>query len=137
VTFGVLIGTGYLVGFRFEQGPGSAVLMVLLAVIIGLAMATVSAFIGLTIKNEESVQAFGLIWVFPLTFVSAAFVSIRSMPGWLQAFANNQPMSIFIEALRSLAVGGPLALHLWESAVWLAGIFVVFGALAGRAYRRA
>ena len=137
VTFGILIGTGYLVGFRFEEGVGAALLMVLLAVVIGLAMATISAFIGLTIRNEESVQAFGLIWVFPLTFVSAAFVSIRSMPGWLQAFANNQPMSIFIEALRSLAVGGPLALHLWESAVWLTGIFIVFGLLAGRAYRRA
>ncbi|MDA8047118.1 MAG: ABC transporter permease [Actinomycetota bacterium] len=136
VTIGVLIGTGYLVGFRFENGAGPAVLMILLALAIGLALACVSAFTGLAIKDEESVQAFGLIWVFPFTFVSAAFVSIASMPGWLQAFANNQPLSIFIEALRALALGGPLAQHLWQSAAWLVGILVVFGSLAARAYRR-
>lgn len=136
VTLGVLIGAAYLVGFRFQNGPASAVLMVVLALVIGLAMATVSAFIGLAIKDEESVQAFGLIWVFPLTFVSAAFVSVQSMPGWLQAFAKNQPLSIFIEELRALATGGPLLEHFWQSAVWLAGILALFGALAARTYRR-
>jgi ABC-2 type transport system permease protein/oleandomycin transport system permease protein len=136
ITMGILLGIGYLVGFRFENGAGPAVLMVLLGLLIGLAIACVSAFTGLTIKDQESVQAFGFIWVFPLSFVSAAFVPIASMPGWLQAFAKNQPLSIFIEAMRSLAIGGPLALHLWESFVWLAGVFIVFGSLAVRAYRR-
>ena len=136
VTVGVLIGAGYLVGFRFENGAGPAVLMVVLAVFIGLALACVSAFTGLAIKDEESVQAFGFIWVFPLTFVSAAFVSVRSMPGWLQAFANNQPLSIFIEELRALATGGPLLEHFWQSAVWLLGIVALFGTLAARTYRR-
>jgi ABC-2 type transport system permease protein/oleandomycin transport system permease protein len=75
--------------------------------------------------------------VFPFTFVSSAFVQIQSMPGWLQAFAKNQPLSIFIEELRALAVGGPLWLHGWQSLLWLAGLFAVFGPLAARAYRRA
>jgi ABC-2 type transport system permease protein/oleandomycin transport system permease protein len=136
VTIGVLIGAGYLVGFRFENGVGPALFMVVLAVAVGLALACVSAYIGLAIKDEESVQAFGLIWVFPLTFVSAAFVPITSMPGWLQAFANNQPLSIFIEELRALATGGPLVEHFWQSAVWLAAILAVFGTLATRTYRR-
>jgi ABC-2 type transport system permease protein/oleandomycin transport system permease protein len=137
VTILILLGTGYAVGFRFHNGVGPAVLMVILALGIGLAMACISAFIGLTIKDEEAVQAFGLIWVFPLTFVSAAFVQIQSMPGWLQAFARNQPLSIFIEELRALAIRGPLVLHGWESAAWLAGIILVFGSLAVRAYRNA
>jgi len=137
VTIGILVATGYAVGFRFENGAGNALLMVLLAIAVGLALASVSAFIGLALKDEESVQAFGFIWMFPLTFVSAAFVPIASMPGWLQAFAKNQPISIFIEEMRALAVGGPLVLHAWQSAAWLAGIFVVFGLLASRAYRRA
>lgn len=137
ITIGVLIVTGYAVGFRFHNGVVPAVLMVVLALVIGVAIACISAFTGLAIKDEESVQAFGFIWVFPLTFVSAAFVQISSMPGWLQAFARNQPLSIFIEELRALAIGGPLALHAWESAAWLGGVLIVFGTLAVRAYRKA
>ncbi len=136
VTIGVLIATGYAVGFRFENGAWPAVLMVLLALAVGLAVACVSAFTGLAIRDEESVQAFGFIWVFPLTFVSSAFVPIAGMPGWLQAFAKNQPFTIFIDEMRSLAVGGPLALHAWQSAAWVVGILALFGWLAARAYRR-
>jgi ABC transporter DrrB family efflux protein len=136
VTIGILIGTGYAVGFRFENGAGPAILMVLLAIAMGLALASVSAFIGLALKDEESVQAFGFIWMFPLTFVSAAFVPIGSMPGWLQAFAKNQPISVLIEEMRALAIGGPLALHGWQSALWLLAIGGVFGSLAARAYRQ-
>jgi len=137
VTIAVLIATGYAVGFRFENGIVPAILMVVMALAVGVVVACVSAFSGLAIKDEESVQAFGFIWVFPFTFVSSAFVQIQSMPGWMQAFAKNQPLSIFIEEMRSLALGGPLALHAWESALWLAGLFVVFASLAVRAYRRA
>lgn len=136
ITMAILIGTGYLVGFRFENGVGPAIGMFLLALVIGLAVACISAFTGLAIRDEESVQAFGFIWVFPLTFVSSAFVPIANMPGWLQAFAKNQPLSIFIEQLRALAIGGPLVLHGWQSAAWLVGIFAVFGYLAVRAYKR-
>ncbi len=136
VTITVLILTGYAVGFRFENGALPAVLMVILSLAVGLAVACVSAFTGLAIRNEESVQAFGLIWVFPLTFVSSAFVPITSMPGWLQAFAKNQPFTIWIDELRALAVGGPLALHAWQSVLWLVGILALFGVLAARAYRR-
>jgi ABC-2 type transport system permease protein/oleandomycin transport system permease protein len=97
----------------------------------------VSAFVGLAIKDEESVGSFGLIWLFPLTFVSAAFVPVPSMPGWLQAFAKNQPVTIVIDEMRSLALGGPLVLHAWQSVVWLVAIFAVFAPLAVRSYRRA
>jgi ABC-type polysaccharide/polyol phosphate export permease len=58
------------------------------------------------------------------------------MPGWLQAFANNQPVTIVIKAMRSLALGGPVALHAWQSVVWLVGLVAVFLPLAVRAYRR-
>ncbi|HUE59138.1 MAG TPA: ABC transporter permease [Acidimicrobiales bacterium] len=137
VTIAILIGTAYLVGFRFENGPAGALFMVLLSLAFGLVVACISAFTGLAIKDEESVQAFGFIWVFPLTFVSAAFVPIAAMPGWMQAFAKNQPVSILIETMRSLALGGPVALHAWESVVWLVGLFALFGSLAVRAYKRA
>lgn len=136
VTICILIAVGYAVGFRFENGALPALMMFLLAIAVGVAIACISAFTGLALKDQESVQAFGFVWVFPFTFVSSAFVQIHSMPGWMQAFAKNQPISIFIEEMRSLALGGPLVLHAWQSAVWIAGIFVVFGSLAVRAYRR-
>ncbi len=133
----ILVAIGYAVGFRFENGVLPALGMFLLALGFGLVVCAISAFTGLAIKDEEAVQAFGFIWVFPLTFVSAAFVLVHSMPGWMQAFANNQPVSIIIEEMRALAIGGPLVQHGWQSAVWLLGLFAIFGPLAVRAYRRA
>jgi ABC transporter DrrB family efflux protein len=137
ITVLIVVGVGYAVGFRFENGVGPAILMVLVAIILGLACCVIAAYTGLAIKDEESVQAFGLIWLFPLTFLSSAFVPIQSMPGWLQAFANNQPITFVVNLMRSLALGGPLQADLWKSAVWLAGIFLVFVPLAVRAYKRA
>ena len=135
----VIVGVGYAVGFRFQNGVAGAVGMVLLAEAFGVTVCAVSAFIGLAIKDEESVQAFGLIWLFPLTFVSSAFVPIATMPSWLQGFANNQPVTLVINAMRSMALGGPsfpLNPSLWESLLWLAGVLIVFVPLAVWSYRR-
>jgi ABC transporter DrrB family efflux protein len=141
VTILVIVAVGYAVGFRFENGVGPAIGMIVLALLFGLTVCCVSAYIGLAIKDEEAVQAFGLIWVFPLTFVSSAFVPIASMPGWLQGFASNQPVTVVIDTLRYLALGpvpGATSLqpHLWQSLAWLAGTLAIFGPLAVRAYRR-
>src|SRR6202047_2446913 len=137
VTILIVVGGVYAVGFRFENGPLPAVFMVVLAVVFGLAVCCIAAFTGLAIGDEESVQAFGLIWLFPITFLSSAFVPISTMPGWLQAFANNQPVTYVIDTMRAMAVGGPIEANLWKSVVWLAGIFIVFSPLAVRAYKRA
>jgi ABC transporter DrrB family efflux protein len=135
----VIVAVGYAVGFRFQNGLLGAIGMVLLAEAFGVTICAVSAFVGLAIKDEESVQAFGLIWLFPLTFVSSAFVPIATMPGWLQVFANHQPVTLVINAMRSMALGGPafpLFPVLWQSVAWLAGILAVFTPLAVWSYRR-
>ena len=141
VTILIIVGVGYAVGFRFQNGFGPAVAMVVLATVFGLSICVIAAFTGLAIGDEESVQAFGLIWLFPLTFVSSAFVPIQTMPGWLQAFAKHQPVTAVVDAMRALALGEPfsanLTADLWKSVAWLAGIFIVFVPLAIRAYRRA
>ena len=136
VTLVVIVGVGYAVGFRFQDGAGSAVAMFALAEAFGLTLCCVSMFIGLALRQEEAVQAFGLIWLFPLTFVSSAFVPVVTMPGWLQEFAVNQPVTHVINALRSLALGTPMGDNLWLSLVWLAGMWVVFMPLCVRAYKR-
>jgi ABC-2 type transport system permease protein/oleandomycin transport system permease protein len=137
ITILIIVGVGYAVGFRFQNGWVPAVLMVVLATVFGLAICCIAAFTGLAIGDEESVQAFGLIWLFPLTFVSSAFVPVSSMPGWLQAFANNQPVTYVVDTMRALALGGPIEANLWKSVAWLAAIFIVFVPLAIRAYKRA
>jgi ABC transporter DrrB family efflux protein len=137
VTILIIVAVGYAVGFRFLNGFGPAVGMIVLATVFGISFCLIAAFTGLAIGDEESVQAFGLIWLFPLTFVSSAFVPIQSMPGWLQAFANHQPVTYVVDTMRALALGGPVAANLWKSIAWLAGIFIVFVPLAVRAYRRA
>ncbi|HYK66418.1 MAG TPA: ABC transporter permease [Streptosporangiaceae bacterium] len=137
VTILIVVGVGYAVGFRFLNGVGPAIGMVVLAIVLGMACCVISAYTGLAIKDEESVQSFGLIWLFPLTFLSSAFVPISSMPGWLQAFANNQPVTFIIDTMRAWALGLPVGDNLWKSIAWLAGIFIVFLPLAVRAYKRA
>ncbi len=120
--------------------------MVLLAEFFGIVVCCVSGYVGLAIKDQEAVQSFGLVWLFPLTFVSSAFVNPATLPGWLQAFAVHQPVTLVINAMRAMALG-PDAMRalsqspdiwtpLWQSLVWLAGALIVFGPLAVRAYRR-
>jgi ABC transporter DrrB family efflux protein len=137
VTILIVIGVGYAVGFRFLNGAFLAVSMIVLAIVFGVAICCIAAYTGLAIGDEESVQAFGLIWLFPLTFLSSAFVPTDTMPGWLQAFANNQPFTYVVNTMRSMALGGPIEADLWKSIAWIAGIFIVFVPLAVRAYKRA
>jgi ABC-2 type transport system permease protein/oleandomycin transport system permease protein len=137
ITILIIVAVGYAVGFRFENGFLPAVWMVLLATVFGGVMSLIAAYTGLAIKDEEAVQAFGMIWLFPLVFLSSAFVPIRTMPGWLQAFANNQPVTYVIDTMRALAIGGPVEASLWKSLAWLIGIVLVFAPLSVRAYRKA
>lgn len=136
ITILVLIGVGYAVGFRFDNGVAAAIEMIVLAEAFGLAVCCISGTIGLAIKDEESVQAFGLIWMFPVTFVSSAFVPVSTMPGALEAFANHQPVTFVIDAMRALALGGPVEPSLWKAIVSILGIFIVFAPLAVRVYKR-
>jgi len=138
VTILIIVAVGYAVGFRFTNGLVPAIAMIALATVFGLAICCIAAFTGLAIGDEESVQSFGLIWLFPLTFVSSAFVPIATMPGWLQAFANNQPVTFVIGAMRALALGHlPVQADLLKSIAWLIAIFAVFAPLSVRAYKRA
>lgn len=136
ITILTIVLVGYLVGFRFHNGALGALGMILLAELLGVVVCCVSGYIGLAIKDQEAVQAFGLIWIFPLTFVSSAFVDPRTMPAWLAAFANHQPFTVVVNAMRAMALGGDIGTPLWQSLLWLAGVLVVFVPLAVRTYRR-
>jgi ABC transporter DrrB family efflux protein len=133
----LMIAVGYAVGYRITTSFAAAVLLVLIAVAFGVAICTIAAYIGLTIRDPETVQSAGLIWLFPLTFASAAFVPVATMPGWLQGFAKINPVTVVCNVLRNLTYGGATWVHFWQSMAWIVGILVVFIPLAARAYKRA
>ncbi len=138
-TFVVFLMTvvGYLVGFRFEGSLFQAVAALALAVLFGFAFSWISAWIGLTVKDVETAQAAGFIWVFPLTFASSAFVPTSTMPGWLQGFADINPVTVAVNTLRSLTFGQSPTPDLWWMLAWIAAILAVFVPLAVRQYRSA
>jgi ABC transporter DrrB family efflux protein len=133
----LMLVVGTLVGFRFHAGVVPAVGAVGLALAFGLAFSWISALIGLSVRDVESAQAAGFVWVFPLVFASSAFVPVDTMPGWLQTFADINPVTITVNALRALTLGGPTARPVLESLAWIAGILLVFVPLAVNRYRRA
>ncbi|MDA8400069.1 MAG: ABC transporter permease [Actinomycetota bacterium] len=132
----LMTGVGALVGFRIERGVLPAILVVIMAVVFGMAFSWISAVIGLITQDVEAAQAAGFIWILPLTFASSAFVPINTMPGWLQAFSKADPVTVVVGAMRGLLLGGPVATHLYESVAWVVGILVVCVPVTLRLYRR-
>jgi ABC-2 type transport system permease protein/oleandomycin transport system permease protein len=137
-TFVVMLMTvvGVVVGFRFHAGFIPAIAALLLVVAFGFSFSWISATIGLAVHDVESAQTAGFLWVFPLTFASTVFVPLASMPGWLQAFARVNPISITANAVRALTEGGPTLRPVVYSLAWITGLLVVFMPLATRNYRK-
>jgi oleandomycin transport system permease protein len=132
----VTLGFGMVLGFRVTTNPFAAIAACLLVLAFALAMCWISALIGMLVKSPQGVQVFGFTAMFPIVFASGLLVPIATMPGWLQAFAKANPMTLLAAACRGLMVGGPVAVQAGESMLWALGILVVFAPLAVRAYRR-
>ena len=134
----VLIMTvvGVAVGLRPDSLSGLLAAIVLVS-LFGFAFSWISAWIGLMVKDVETANVAGFVWLFPLTFASSAFVPLASMPGWLQAFAKATPVTPTVDAVRALLNNGlPLQKPLLTSLAWIAGLLVVFSTLSVRRYRR-
>ena len=132
----ILLITGFAYGFRFQNGTLDAFIMVLMIVAFGYAFSWVAAFIGLAVKDEETSQLAGFLFIFPLTFASATFVPTDTMPGWLQTFANNQPVTFAVTSARHFALGTPSNGAEWKLLAWIVGILVVFVPLSIYTYKR-
>jgi ABC-2 type transport system permease protein/oleandomycin transport system permease protein len=104
--------------------------------LIGYAFSWVFAFVGLAASSPESANAYAFIVLFPLTFVSSAFVPVGSMPDWLQPVAEHNPFTTMVDAIRGLFVGNPVGNDAWIATAWAVGITLVFATLAIWRYRR-
>lgn len=127
---------GFLIGFRIEHGFGNFFLALLLTVSFGFAFSWVSATIGLAVKNVETAQTAGFIWVFPLAFASSIFVPVETMSKGVKAFATHNPVSYTVNVVRALALGHPVGNDLWYSLAWIVGLLIVFVPLAVNRYRK-
>ncbi len=115
-----------------------------MCLVYGLAFSWVFITLGLLAGNPQAAQGMALL-VFPLTFGSSAYVPVASMPGWLRAFADNQPVTPMADTVRALTLGPhahallghPTSYYLTRSLIWTAAITVVFAALAAARFRRA
>ncbi|TDV44876.1 ABC transporter permease [Actinophytocola oryzae] len=132
----LLLGLGAIMGFRV--GTSVAGLLGAFGVLLGvvLAFSWISVLVGVLVKEPERVMVFGFAVMFPLTFVSNVFVPTDTMPGWLQAWVNVNPVTIVADAIRGLLVSGPVGSPVTGSLLWALGILVVFGPLSVRAFRR-
>ncbi|MDA8062529.1 MAG: ABC transporter permease [Actinomycetota bacterium] len=133
----LMVVVGLLVGFRFHGSVVTDIGGLLLVLAMGYAFSWVFAAVGLAVKDPETAQVAGFLPLFPLIFASSAFVPVSTMPAWLRDFADVQPVSVTVDAVRALVEGGPVEHWLWQSLVWIAGILVVFFVLAVRLYRKA
>lgn len=127
---------GYAIGFRIDHGFINFLLAILLTISFGFAFSWISATIGLAVKNVETAQTAGFIWVFPLAFASSIFVPIESMSGAIRAFAEHNPITYTVNTVRALALGYPVGDNIWYSLAWIFGILIVFVPLAVDRYRK-
>jgi len=143
--WGLLIttGIGFAVGFRIHGGVPDALAAFGLLLVLGFAFEWLFITLGLFAGNAQAAQGMALL-VFPLTFVSSAYVPVQSMPGWLQAVAEHQPITVMVDAVRALTqgpaaealLGHSAGFYVVRSLLWAAAIVAVFVPLAVARYRR-
>jgi oleandomycin transport system permease protein len=137
LSVGVATVYGVILGFRFQANPLAVAAGYALIAVFALAFCWVWVLIGLFVKSPQSLQGFGFIVMFPLTFGSNIFASARTLPGWLQAWVKVNPITSLTDAARGLMLGtGSVATPAWHALAWAVGIMAVFAPLAVARYRR-
>ena len=133
----IMTMVGLLVGFRPQPNVADYVLACVLMMLFAFALMWGFAIVGLTAANAETAQLMSFPILFPLTFCSSAFVPVQTMPGWLQPFAEHQPVTQCVNAARSLMVGGVYhnSTAVLTSLAWSIGLLVILVPIAVRRYR--
>lgn len=131
----LMVVVGVLVGFDPDVTPASATAAVGIVLLWSFAISWGAAVLGLVTGDAETTQAAAFPLLFPITFASSAFVPTASMPDWLRVFADNQPLTVIVDAVRGLVTPGAPAGEPWLALAWSVGLLALFAPLAVRAYR--
>ena len=139
----LMLTVSFLIGFRVQTSLLGLVGALGVVLLFAYALSWIMAAIGLKVRNPEAAQSAVFLPVFPLVFASSVFVPTQTMPSWLQAFAENQPVTIVANAARGLILGGGALLpgqtvrgQVLLAVLWTGAITAVFAPLAVRIYRR-
>jgi oleandomycin transport system permease protein len=132
----ILMTTGFVLGFRFQNGVGNGLLALAIVLLFALSMCWIWVWLGLSLKTAQGVQGIAFLVMFPLTFGSNVFVQTSTLPGFLQAFVKVNPVKYLVDTMRALMLGGDLQKPLLITLAWMVGLIAVFAPLAIRAYRR-
>ncbi len=132
----LMTAVGFAVGFRIHTNVLSYLAGIGLVLLFGYTFSWIFATVGLAVGDPETAQAASFPVMAPLVFASSAFVPVETMPGWLQVFAEHQPVSVTASAIRALFIGGPTTSYVLQSLAWCGGILLVFVPLAVARYRR-
>lgn len=132
----IIIIVGFMVGFRPNASAEEWLFVFGLAMLFTLAISWLSAILGLAVKSLEAAQWIGFVVIFPLTFISSAFVQTDTLPTALRVFAENQPLTHVMDAMRSWLVGTPMGDSAWLAVIWCIGIIAVSAPIATILFRR-
>jgi ABC transporter DrrB family efflux protein len=133
----VLLAVGFVCGFNFQNTTAGEVLLgIVLLLLFGYAFSWVFALLGLFASSPETANSIGFIVIFPLTFASSAFVPASSMPDGLRQFADANPFTTLVDAVRSLWLGAPAHSDVWVGFLWCFVLLAVFVPLAARRYKQ-
>ncbi len=135
--FTLMTGVGFAVGFRIHTNVFAFAAALFILLLFTFALSWIFAYVGLAMRNAEAAQAAAFPLVAPLVFASSAFVPLSSQPGWLQVFSAHQPLTLTVDAIRALCIGGSTLTPAVQSIAWSMGIIAVFAPIAVRRYRRA
>jgi len=133
----MMIGLGFLVGYRVHTGPVPFLGSILLLLLFSISFSWIFALIGLAAPTAEAAQAGSFPILAILVFASTAFAPKQSMPGWLQAYNDVQPVSVVVRAMRALSVGGPTTTPVIHALLWVVALALIFIPLAIARYRQA
>jgi len=137
VSIGIMLSVGLIAGFSFGTPFPNVLAGIGLLILFGYSFSWVFALVGLSSSSPEASQAIGFTLIFPLTFISSAFVPVDSMPSVLQTFAEVNPFTTVVDAVRALFLGTPAGNDIWAAVLWSLGIAVVFFFLSVTRYKRA
>ncbi len=132
----VMLLVGFAVGFRLHGNLLESVSVPVMTVVAAIPFLWISATLGVWIRNVETMQSAGFLWLFPLTFISSAFVPVESMHSVVQGFAEQNPVTIAVNAVRGLALGIPDSSDIVKTLIWTSGLTAVFSIAAVNRYRR-
>ena len=136
IQLAIMLAVSFVIGFRFSSSAPEILAGIALLFLIGYAFSWIFAFIGLTASSPEAANAYGFTILFPITFISSAFVPPETMPDWLEPFAEANPFTTMVDAVRALFLGTPAGNDVWGAVVWCVVIIAVFAPLSVWRYRR-